>query len=359
MKLRLVCIYACILFLYILGVIFGYIRFVRGDTITVAQVQRSLEQCRITASNDAYFHCVRRIVRQRVFARNLAVFMHYIEQAVIQTNQISSIGACHEIAHIIGEEVGKTSDAIPYLVNACDRSCGYGCTHGVIVGAIRRSQKGIAALPTLCDVGHYRGITNGQMIPCYHGAGHALAEYASYDIHAALQYCRGFLYSEAISACWTGVFMEMFIPPTQAHVSLPMPSDILTYCRSFDLDMRTVCVAQLIAAEYQQTQDDVHAFTVCLGLPKETGVTCSESVGAQVYLVTHGNIQQIVEICSKQSSVYEGCIRGALNSAILLGNGTKHADMICQSLAAKDRLWCNADMQRQYDDFNAIARSNM
>lgn len=43
---------------------------------------------------------------------------------------------CHSIAHYIGRETFEKSKTIEDAMQSCSNSCGMGCIHGVIGGAV-------------------------------------------------------------------------------------------------------------------------------------------------------------------------------------------------------------------------------
>lgn len=316
---------------------------VSADTVRVI-----LSDCMRASSENGYFSCLRKRFRAIVRPANLSAIMddvqlHTSKNQFIPTGKSGSL--CHEVGHIIGEIAGASGSPILYLVDACGSTCGYGCTHGVMVGKLRQNPHALDTPDTVCASSPKFTVSVGDLIACRHGTGHAYAEYTSYNVNTALQYCQRFRAVQAQEECAEGVFMEVFEAPTLIHTPISLPSDVLSFCASIPGYASVPCVRSVAAETFTATKDIRKGNAICAYSAPADYRDCLGAVGAQVYSVTLADAPSIVETCAQDLPHSFSCLQGAITSSLIIDATGASGGKICDAVAV--------DMQKACRDYIA------
>lgn len=342
-------------FFFISGIAIGLFGYSLGSRVSEETVRRLLASCTQNSGSE-YVSCLRhqfgRIVRPSNLKDVMVAIEVYSRRGEIPSGEESS-PECHALEHVVGEIAASRHQASPaYLMNSCGRSCGYGCAHGVIVGILKRDPSIIDDPEKICSSRGLYSMTNSESIACYHGIGHALAEYTGYALASSLAYCGSFGDIGAQEECWTGVFMEIYTPLTAGRVPQPLPQDALSFCSPFELPVRNFCIRQIAAAKYKVTEDIHEAFNLCPSLPSSERVFCVATLGADAYFVEKANPQRIIHACSQTMHFMSKCIEGAITSSLVIDATGRQGMVICQESPKHMQESCTASLQEQKEMMN-------
>ncbi|MBV9159709.1 MAG: hypothetical protein JO019_03900 [Candidatus Kaiserbacteria bacterium] len=173
-----------------------------------------LTVCFTTAQNgnvSADVECLRATVISLLSRESASAVMNYItastSPAIVRTQ-------CHEVAHVLGEELYLKTPTLEQALGACTTACSYGCIHGV-VGAAVVKELGAATLDdediphedpkVIAEIGKKYCATGSALC---HAIGHILYEKYS-DYPDALKVCTEIGgTNQHRDGCYQGVFME-------------------------------------------------------------------------------------------------------------------------------------------------------
>jgi hypothetical protein len=259
---------------------------------------------------------------------------------------------CHEFGHVIGEIAGsKYPNETSRLVSACATTCGYGCAHGVVVGKLRKNPAIIQTINEICAP-KKGALRRSDFIACTHGVGHALSEYASYDVEKTVRYCDRFSSQEAKSICVTGAFMEIYEAPTKTHDVLALPETPHTVCGSLPLFAMRVCYSAFAAEAYTRTRSVEQGVNACLLAPEDIKNDCMTALGSQIYFHDHGAGKTMIDTCRLNKSYVNKCIQGLLISSMVIDQTGFEGQSLCATLQGNERESCFVSLQKTYDEMN-------
>jgi hypothetical protein len=303
---------------------------------------------RCSQNKQSSITCLRQGFLPYVHPATLGSFMQTLERSMgaSQTVNGQSNPACHEVAHVVGELAGQQKDQMGISMHQCGKRCGYGCAHGVVVGALRADASMIDRLQSLCDTSSGYHLSPMETVACYHGVGHAMAEYYSYNLPAALAKCQSLGDLPIQEDCWTGVFMEVFDAPTAERVAPSVPENIGAYCDTFGGKLTAFCTRQLVAVLYKSTRDITYVKRLCRELSTEDIGRCLVTIGTDIYFLEEQNISSMVAICSRVDAYQPSCIEGLLISSLVIDPSGKQGQDICTQPVVDTRS-CQDALQRQ------------
>ncbi len=322
-----------ILCTFIFGLCWSRISWYNRTHPVVSVIREIQTQC-AALPKVASLSCLRKGLAPFIHPQSARSLMRILEGdvgAVAQEGEISN-PACHTLGHIVGEELGEKYRAqMAKSIGACGRSCGYGCAHGVIVGVLRQDPTMINHIETICTPTKYDRTDTSDSIACYHGVGHAVAEYTSYELVKALGYCQSFDSQEAQEECATGVFMEIYDSPTRSQSLPPVPGDIHGYCAQFS-GLELFCARQMGAVVYKRTNDIAEAFALCRSSSEKEISQCAVTLGSAAYFIEEGNAAGISAACRMLDMAAVSCINGALISSLVIDATGIQGRTICKTV---------------------------
>ncbi len=314
-----------------------------------------------------YAQCAQHSGRRRIICLEFS-FSPYVRSPmvvqglmrVIETTNINhqdsamplSLG-CHDMGHIIGEVASRTDASMATLVNACGRSCEFGCVHGVIAGRVRVKPSLLDNVSELCEVTGGQTLTHIQQIACHHGLGHVFAELAGYRVEDALLRCTKLSGNDARSDCASGVFMEIFRPPTMSHTPNSLPDDVIDYCNKIPSQFRFKCIYDGAMVTYTFHKSIQKGMRVCQALPDFEKLQCEKAVGGAVYAEVQADPQQVVAVCHMVTEQELPCLLGSIVQPLVIDPSGKLALAICGVTEEKFRVQCEQEVQNMKADFNA------
>lgn len=260
---------------------------------------------------------------------------------------------CHDVGHVIGEVVSRTDISLGILVNACGRSCEFGCVHGVITGRVRAKPSLLDQVNELCAARAGQTLTHIQQIACHHGVGHVFAELSGYRVGDALNRCTRLLAKDARSDCASGVFMEIFRPPTLSHTPISLPEDVIDYCNKIPNEYRFKCIYDGAMVTYTLHKSLAKGMRVCAQLPDYEKSQCEKAVGGAVYAEVQADPLRIVSTCQEVSDQALPCILGAIIQPLVIDPSGKLSLEICAVAGERFRATCEQEVQNVKASFNA------
>lgn len=240
----------------------------------------------------------------------------------------------HDLAHLIGSKMYQDYDL--ESLKKCSVDFAFGCYHGALEEYI--AIHGVTSLPdviTYCEKSHPQ-----VALTCYHGVGHGLLSYYTYELPPALQECDTLLPEKNAPFCYRGVFMEF----GTAYVTKASASQPLWPCTNVDTRYKLACY------NYQMTyltriygNDPVKIEHACMQAETQAfQKECLKGYGhllGQMYLETP---KTILPICQQMSDLNASrCIISAAQETVFQGvDSEKISRVLCQTLPDKQRDEC-------------------
>ncbi len=336
--------------IFFCGVLLGFSQAVLTEVKIVSLYERcsaySLRK-RVVCIQNNFFPYIR-------FPDDVRAFMHVIETTNInhQDSAMPLTLGCHDIGHIVGEIASQRDIPIGTLVSACGNSCEYGCVHGAITAKIRSNPRLVDQVSELCDANRKQSLTKIQQIACHHGIGHVLAEFSGYKVPESLDRCTKLLSVDARSDCASGVFMEVFRPPTLSHISKPLPDDMVDYCNKIPDEYRLKCIYDGAMVMYTFHKSLQKGMDVCRVLSGFEQTECAKAVGGAVYAEVQADPVRVVALCHTVIDQELPCLLGAIVQPLVIDSSGKLSLEICQKTEGKLREYCEVEVQLMRKNFN-------
>lgn len=255
---------------------------------------------------------------------------------------------CHGMAHSIGRESYKRTKDIYKALNQCDNTCGQGCVHGVMEGAlitdVPRDQLGHLSpseikgkLSTFCNEERLKDANFETTFLCYHGLGHIIM-YIYQDIPRALEICESFTSEKSRYACRTGIFMENSTGFNAQKTFVGNQNDYLYPCNETKDEYKSSCYAMNVPNMRKKGLKFEQIPQECI----KAGVHapyCFSSLGMELaYQVKAGNMELARHVCedlSGKNGPY--CVLAIAGSSIGAGAyGVDRMYEFCSKLKQKD-----------------------
>ena len=312
----------------------------------IRDIERKCAKKIVTQSTQCFRHEFQQIIR----TKNLKEIMNIIvaNDAKDPSAILDSGLDCHGLSHIIGETAGSLRDArASTLIPACGSSCGYGCTHGVVMGMMKYDPNRINNLELLCQNPNGTPLSVFDQIACFHGLGHGLAEYTRYNASAAVARCNTFKTRDAREECMTGVFMEVYAPADKNHASIPLPKNLFSDCEGLRDTSLLYCKRMIIVSLYRVNHEIALPIRLCHEEVSEKEGDCVHTLGADAYFVEHEQIDKILELCRFSGPLYANCVEGVVSSSITIHQSDRQAKEICLAAGPAVVDQCEAYVNRR------------
>lgn len=271
---------------------------------------------------------------------------------------------CHSEAHGLGRVIYEHNHDLPRSTEICRGKCSAGCVHGVLMGFIAEetSSDDITSDPTLemltpvlreklaglCEINaitDHTGIGN-----CYHAVGHALTNFANYDISASLALCNVFerYGSGAKYYCATGVYMERDIElgETDSKKGWQAPCNSLPY--------PAACFRYKLRRYFKLPKEYANGAAHCDTLSGKRRAGCFHGLGFGSYNMVYKDPRALNELCGNGSTEDKRmCIEGALGVINIVDRNI--SAQACEHYSAGSKELCfavsgvsNFSMQRDF-----------
>jgi len=257
----------------------------------------------------------------------------------LQESAKGSSPDCHIAAHRIGRVAYQIYQESAF--GECDSRCNNGCYHGVMEGVVSHygDTNLIPSLEKLC-----MSVEEKRRGECFHGAGHGILAYLSYDIPESLKKCGQLSSSYNREVCMTGVFMENINVASglglseATHTTRWLNNDPHFPCNALDqsdevqrgcYENQTDRMLQLFKSDFARVAAE------CLRAPKNAIATCFKSYGRDAAGYSRLDRARTMALCAnapQQGGYRDECIRGAVLQYIY--SGTSSANEKAHSLCA-------------------------
>jgi hypothetical protein len=315
--------------IFCIGLVAGIMRFSMPTRITRVQVEGKLTHC-LTYKDRAYVACLRTEFAPILRSTTIAQILAYIEEATDYGSAIQTNGAaiCHEAGHVLaGELVRLGKSEVGEVIASCGSRCGYGCIHGAMYAAASQDPARIATLASLCQGSGRTSFSLVDQGNCYHGLGHFLTEYFSYNIDAAIVRCQE-LDSRVAEQCMAGAVMELFAPKDQQIAHTTFPENIERFCISLPNVAWGTCI-NLLASMEPGEQGVSEGVNECLSMHARLQHDCLLGKAERVYRQAQGNPHEILQLCTQDPRFAQTCVEGVLAVALNMDPSGNVARTLC------------------------------
>lgn len=269
---------------------------------------------------------------------------------------------CHQPAHTVGRLGFELYNAEVFKDGS--PNCHSGLYHGAMEGFIKLNGVDNLAsnISELCstfdtDFGNFQ---------CYHGVGHGVLAYESYDLPAGLALCNQLEDSSGRSGCYGGAFMENImvaqgLGAIPGHKTEWISDDPHFPCNKIAQDAFTQYECYQMQTSWMRTlynDNGTKIIEQCLKAPAEQISVCFRSWGrdlASIYLRDANAIARGCKDVPMVQNYYDQCISGGLNVIIdFWGNKlTNEAAGLCYLVPVNNKEECYKDLAyRMNDIFN-------
>jgi len=255
--------------------------------------------------------------------------------AALKAVELRTGRACHDAAHLAGRTAYELFGPIAFSVSG--HECQAGAMHGVIEALF--AERGTSRLTE--DLGHLCSNTLNPFVrhQCYHGVGHGLMAWTTYEIHDALDYCDTIDNGADAASCYSGVFMENVVgglSGAMGHETLYLSQDDPHFpCDIVEDRHRPHCY-------FFQTSHMVTVFggdmarvaAACAELRGEARRLCFASYGRDVGNLTRGRPAEGIELCGHAPAGADRveCVAGAVQDRFWETTGADEAVEMCSML---------------------------
>lgn len=246
---------------------------------------------------------------------------------------------CHDAAHEVGRIAYEAFGPASFVISG--HECQAGALHGSIEAlfADRGTSRLGEDVAAVCATAANPFLTH----QCYHGVGHGLMAWTSYEIHEALELCGVIGDDLNRASCSSGVFMENIVGGLSG-----LMGHTTEYLRPDDPHhpCDTVAAAYVKDCYYYQTTHMLRVFdsdfaavaATCAGLPGNARTSCFSSYGRDVGNWTRGDPERAVGLCghAPAGSDYAACIAGTAQDRFWETSGAGEAVVVCSLAEAPD-----------------------
>lgn len=274
------------------------------------------------------YPCYREKIKPILNSVGLTKIMNAIDQIYGST--------CHDQAHITGEVAGEIVSDPAKALQSCTEQCGYGCFHGVLLGAFKvRGNNLLRNLSSLCKTYSDKSFPGQGLTACRHGLGHGLAELSDFNLSKATSYCDLLEDGRAKEECATGVLMEVIetsiIDPKNQRI--PIPDNISEVCKDLSGLYLEICQINIGSYEYKRSADLKKSFSLCKSIPTNLQDNCAGDMGTDLYFMLRdpGKIWQACEMSDPDQIPL--CVRGAAFSALVTDPSGETSLNLCKKIS--------------------------
>ncbi len=275
---------------------------------------------------------------------------------------------CHQPAHTVGRLGFELYNAEVFKDGS--PNCHSGLYHGAMEGFIKLN--GVANLASdiseLCssfdtDFGNFQ---------CYHGVGHGVLAYESYDLPAGLELCNQIEELYGRSGCYGGVFMENImvaqgLGAIPGHKTEWISEDPHYPCNKISQDAFTQYECYQMQTSWMRTlynDNGAKIIEQCLKAPAEHVPVCFRSWGRDLASIYLRDVVAIARGCKDvpmTQNYYDQCISGGLNVIIdFWGENLKNeAAELCVLVREANKEPCYRDLAYRMKDIFSDASQHM
>ncbi len=266
---------------------------------------------------------------------------------------------CHQPAHTVGRLGFELYNAEVFKDGS--PNCHSGLYHGAMEGFIKLNGVDNLAsdISELCstfdtDFGNFQ---------CYHGVGHGVLAYESYDLPAGLVLCDQLENSYGRSGCYGGAFMENImvaqgLGAIPGHKTEWISDDPHYPCNRISQDTFTQYECYQMQTSWMRTlynDNGTKIIEQCLKAPIEQIPVCFRSWGRDLASIYLRDATAIVRGCRDVpmvDSYYDQCISGGLNVIVdFWGSNLKgEATELCSLTPVASKEACYKDLTYRMND---------
>ena len=278
------------------------------------------------------------------------------------------INDCHYEAH----QVGRISFEIfgASILERRDTSCASGFYHGIIEEIVREAGAENVAEYSAKICGDFK--TNYSTRECFHGIGHALIAYESFELPKALLDCQKIKNDLGRSSCYDGVFMENYLAaqepnPENGHVTRWASNDPHFPCNALspDIQLLTSCYlsqTSLMLAIYDGDFKKVAG--ECMRAQGSLASTCFLGLGRDIADISLGDPEKMRALCSfapRTNNYHDACIIGAVGAlADFWGEELRDQSVaLCRVLPVDDKENCYTHVAARLRDTLTVHESRL
>lgn len=270
-----------------------------------------------------------------------------------------AIRDCHQPAHVVGRHAFELFGGDAFKTGT--PQCHSGFYHGAMEGFIKLN--GVENLATdikgLCSTFD----TQFGNFQCYHGVGHGVLAYESYNLPAGLDLCNQLESGYGRSGCYGGAFMENImvaqgLGAIPGHKTEWISNDPQFPCNKITMDPAIQYDCWQMQTSWWRTlfkEDGNKIVTECLKVPAEYIPVCFRSWGRDLASIYLRDVNQIARGCSdvpKTLNYYDQCISGGLNVIIDFWGGQlqDEAAWLCFLVSENSKQACYEDLAYRMND---------
>ncbi len=312
--------------------------------------------------------CLHEAIRGLISGHSAKEILDYASASSSAEEIVSN---CHDIGHVLGEELVNKTGTLEYALEECSRNCNNGCIHGAIGAEIERITG-----PNADDIAHANVARIIDIGPPYcqksavlcHGIGHELFM-SSHSYQVSLSGCTDVATPAARENCYQGVFMEGFGSELSLHFTAPsIPTneiEYLSFCLSFPLTYQHACFRYLpgLYAESASARGESIAsarFALLKGCATLSGVNrrnCFEGAGYDGGN-TQGDFNNYSDVEKNCASLPEmtdlnTCTLGLIEKFVNYNN-IDAAHSFCISLSSKNQHACLGYLASAYKQHTTL-----
>ncbi len=245
---------------------------------------------------------------------------------------------CHDTAHDVGRLAYEIFGPIAFSI------AGHDCQSGALHGATEAmfADRGTARLAE--DTNALCGLAENKFVrhQCFHGVGHGLMAWTSYEIHEALGLCDQ-VHEDDAPSCYSGVFMENVVgglSGLMGHTTEYLLDDDPHYpCDVVGERYRADCYYYQTTHMWRVFDGDMSAVAAtCATLDGAARELCFSSYGRDVGNLTRGDPAAAVELCGHAPAGADRveCLSGAAQDRFWETSGSDEAIVMCSLLSDAD-----------------------
>ena len=258
--------------------------------------------------------------------------------ADLKATEIATGRYCHDAAHEVGRIAYENFGATAFVLSG--HECQAGALHGTTEAlfADRGTSRLADDVAVLCDIANE--FVRHQ---CYHGVGHGLMAWTTYEIHEALELCDILEIEYDRLSCYSGIFMENVVgglSGAMGHTTEYLRPDDPHYpCDVVAERYRPDCYYYQTSHMWQVFDGDMSKVAAeCATLDGRTRELCFSSYGRDVGNQTRGDPVGAVELCGHAPAGADRieCLAGAAQDRFWETTGADEAITMCSLLEATE-----------------------
>jgi mono/diheme cytochrome c family protein len=254
--------------------------------------------------------------------------------------------ACHRTAHTMGAAalVRFKGDVANAFIDGSP-VCASGYYHGVLERGfsgveddqLDEKARALCADPQLAAQPFLQ-------FQCYHGLGHGLMIYTSYEMPLSLKTCDALQDDFGRSSCAGGVFMENSNTSYGTQSKWLKDDDLIYPCNTVEERHKYACY-QLVTARIRLVKPDWRDIAAeCRKSEPRWVAVCFESMGRDVSGDSRRNVRMAARLCRAAGPDTVECVYGAAREIVNADSGGERAARFCRLVSAAHRPRCYEGM---------------